>query len=346
MNVRRAMRWSKCKMKRRRFLLALGGAALPPALWPSAARAQRTGGMRKVGVLLSGVESDPDSQARIAAFRRGFAELGWQDGNNVRIEYRWSAGKGELIRQYAAELVALAPDVILANSTPVIAAFKDITSSIPIVFALAIDPVGLGHVKSLSRPGGNFTGFTFIDPALIGKWVGLLTEVMPEVTRAAALFNPKTTPFYSRWLLELEAARPPGAAEIVSMPVATDGEMEAAITAFAQKPRSVLLIGPDPFNVVRIKQIAQLVTRIQLPSISVYRPFAFEGGLMAYGPDTADIFQRSAGYVDRILKGANPAELPVQQPDKFEFTVNLKAARSLGLNVPATLVARADEVIE
>jgi putative ABC transport system substrate-binding protein len=324
--------------------MALVGGAV--AAWPNAARAQRTGGMRKVGVLLSGLESDPDSQVRISAFRKGFAELGWKDGDNVHIEYRWSAGRSELIRQYAEELVALAPDVILANSTPVIAAFKDITSTIPIVFALSIDPVGLGHVKSLSRPGGNFTGFTFIDPALLGKWVGLLAGVMPDVTRAATLFNPKTTPFYPNWLRELEAARQPGAAEIIAMPVATDGEMEAAITAFAQKPGSALLIGPDPFNVVRIKQIAQLVTRIRLPAISVYRPFALEGGLMAYGPDTADIFRRSAGYVDRIRKGANPAELPVQQPDKFEFTVNLIAARSLGLTVPPTLLATADEVIE
>jgi ABC-type uncharacterized transport system, periplasmic component len=296
--------------------------------------------------LLSGVESDPDSQVRIAAFRQRFADLGWKDGENVHIEYRWSAGKGDLIRQYAEELVALAPDVILANSTPVIAAFKNITSSIPIVFALAIDPVGLGHVKSLSRPGGNFTGFTFINPELIGKWIGLLREVMPGVARAAALFNPGTTPFYSAWLQEIEAARQPGATELIAMPVGTTGEMETAIKALAQKPGSSLMIGPDPFNVVRIKQIAQLVVQNRLPAISVYRPFAIEGGLMAYGPDTADIFRRSAGYVNRILRGANPAELPVQQPDKFEFTVNLKAARLLGLTVPATLLATADEVIE
>jgi putative tryptophan/tyrosine transport system substrate-binding protein len=331
-------------MKRREFITLAGGAAA--AGWPLAARAQRTGVTRKVGILLSGVESDPDSQVRIEAFRKGFADLGWRDGDNVHIEYRWSAGKSELIRQYAEELVALAPDVILANSTPVIAAFKNITSTVPVVFALAIDPAGLGHVKSLSRPGGNFTGFTFINPELIGKWTGLLREVMPDVTRAATLFNPGTTPFYPNWLRELEAGRQPGAAELVAMPVGTDGEMETAISAFAQKPGSCLMIGPDPFNVVRIKQIAQLVAQNRLPAISVYRPFAVEGGLMAYGPDTADIFRRSAGYVDRILRGASPAELPVQQPDKFEFTVNLKAARSLGLNVPATLLATADEVIE
>jgi putative ABC transport system substrate-binding protein len=302
--------------------------------------------VRKLGVLLSGVESDPDSQLRIAAFRRGFSELGWKEAENVHIEYRWSAGKSELIRQYAEELVALKPDVILANSTPVIVTLKSLTTSIPVVFALATDPVGLGHVQSLSRPGGNFTGFTFIDPALIGKWIGFLREIMPNVARAGLLFNPKTTPYYPAWIREIEAARQSGATELVAMPVESTAEMETAIVALAQNPGSCLMIGPDPFNVVRIKQIAQLAAQTRLPAISVYRPFAIEGGLMAYGPDTADIFRRSAGYVDRILKGASPAELPVQQPDKFEFVINLKAAKALGLTVPATLLALADEVIE
>jgi putative tryptophan/tyrosine transport system substrate-binding protein len=331
-------------MKRREFITLLSGAAA--ASWPFAAHAQGTGGVRKIGVLLSGVESDPDSQVRIAAFRQGFAELGWKDGQNVRIDYRWSAGRSELIRQYAEELVALAPDVILANSTPVVATLKSITTSIPVVFALAIDPVGLGQVKSLSHPGGNFTGFTFIDPGLIGKWIGLLGEIMPSVARTALLFDPKTTPFYPGWIREVEAGRRSGGPELIAMPVGSTGEMETAIAALAQKPGSCLMIGPDPFNVVRIRQIAQLAAQNRLPAISVYRPFAIEGGLMAYGPDTADIFRRSAGYVDRILKGANPADLPVQQPDKFEFSVNLKAAKALGLTVPATLLAIADEVIE
>jgi putative ABC transport system substrate-binding protein len=330
-------------MKRREFMAVLGGAA---ASWPFAARAQGTGGVRKVGVLLSGVEGDPDSQLRIAAFRRGFAELGWKEGENVQIEYRWSAGKSDLIRQYAEELVALKPDVILANSTPVIATLKSLTTSIPVVFALATDPVGLGHVQSLSRPGGNFTGFTFIDPALIGKWIGFMREIMPNLARAGLLFDPKTTPYYPAWIREIEAARQSGATELVAMPVDSTSEMETAIAALAQNPGSCLMVGPDPFNVVRIKQIAQLAAQNRLPAISVYRPLAVEGGLMAYGPDTADIFRRSAGYVDRILKGASPADLPVQQPDKFEFVINLKAAKALGLAVPATLLALADEVIE
>ncbi len=284
-------------MKRREFIALLGAAA---ASWPLAAGAQTTSGVRKVGVLLSGVESDPDSQTRIAAFHQGFAELGWKEGENVHIEYRWSAGKSELIRQYAEELVALKPDVILANSTPVIAMLKSLTNSIPVVFALATDPVGLGHVNSLSHPGGNFTGFTFIDPALIGKWIGLLREIMPNAARAGLLFDPNTTPFYPGWIREIEDAHQSGTTELVAMPVHADDEM----------------------------------------------PFAVEGGLMSYGPDTADIFRRSAGYVDRILKGADPADLPVQQPDKFEFVINLKAAKALGLTVPATLLATADEVIE
>jgi putative tryptophan/tyrosine transport system substrate-binding protein len=330
-------------MKRRELIALLGGAA---ASLPFAARAQQPGGIRKVGVLLSGVESDPDSRARIAAFRKEFVALGWKDGENVRIEYRWSAGKSELIQQYAAELVALAPDVILANSTPVIGALKTMTSSIPVVFALAIDPVGLGQVKSLSHPGGNFTGFAFINPELIGKWIGLLKEVVPNTNRAAALFDPATTPFYSEWLREIEASRQAGAVKLIAMPAATTGEMETAVKAFAEKPGGGLMIGPDPFNLVRLRQLAQLAAQIRLPAISVYRPFAVAGGLMAYGPDTAEIFRQSAGYVDRILKGANPADLPVQQPDKFEFTINLKAAKALGLTVPQTLLATADEVIE
>jgi putative tryptophan/tyrosine transport system substrate-binding protein len=330
-------------MRRREFLLALGGAA---ATWPLTARGQATSSVRKVGVLLSGVESDPDSQVRITAFRRGFADLGWKEGENVHIEYRWSAGKSDLIRQYAEELVALKPDVILANSTQVIATLKSLTTSIPVVFALATDPVGLGHVESLSRPGGNFTGFTFIDPALIGKWIGFLKETVPGVVRAGLLFDPNTTPFYPGWIREIEAAHQSGTTELVAMPVGNNDEMQTAIAALAQKPGSCLMIGPDPFNVVRIKEIAELAAQNRLPAISVYRPFAVEGGLMAYGPDTADIFRRSAGYVDRILKGASPADLPVQQPDKFEFVINLKAAKALGLTVPATLLAIADEVIE
>jgi putative ABC transport system substrate-binding protein len=334
-------------MKRRAFITLLGGATVAPALlWPPAARAQRASRTPRIGVLMAGNESAPDNQARIAAFRRGLADLGWRDGENVRIEYRWSAGRSDLIHQYAAELVALAPDVILANSTPVISAFKSLTASVPVVFALAMDPIGLGHVKSLAHPGGNFTGFTFIDPDLIGKWMGLLKDVVPTLTRAAVLFDPATSPAYDKFVREIDAERRSGAVEPIAMPVASSGEMEAAIDALAKRPGSGLMIGPDPFNQVRLKQIAQLAAQRRLPTISVYRPFVVEGGLMAYGPDTADVFRRSAAYVDRVLKGSHPADLPVQRPDKFEFIINLKTAKALGLNIPPTLLALADEVIE
>jgi putative ABC transport system substrate-binding protein len=330
-------------MQRREFVILLGAAA---AAYPLAGHAQRAGGIPKIGVLMAGSESSAENMPRIAAFRQALAELGWRDGENVRIEYRWSAGRNELISQYAKELVALKPDVILANSTPVISAFKSMTASIPVVFALSMDPVGLGHVKSLSRPGGNFTGFTFIDPELIGKWMGLLKDVVRGLTLAAVLFNPGTVHSYLKFVSTVQAARRPGAAELVTMPVHSTGEMEAAINALAKKPGSGLIIGPDPFNQVRLKYIAQLAAQSRLPTISVYRPFVVEGGLMMYGPDTADIFRRSAAYVDRILRGAKPADLPVQQPVKFELMINLKTAKALGLEVPAKLLFTADDVIE
>ncbi len=302
--------------------------------------------MPNVGVLMPSRESDPDSQARIAAFRQGFADLGWKDGQNVHIKYWWANGKIELIQQYAEEPVAVAPDVILANSTPVIEALKKITSSIPIVFALAADPVGQGFVKSLSHPGGNVTGFTFINPEMIGKWVGLLKDVAPGISRAALLFNPSTGPFYPNFVHEIKTTLGPAAIELAPMPVATSAEMETAITALAQKPGSSLIIPPDVFNIVHIKQISQLARENRLLAISGFRQFAVEGGLMAYGPNTSDIFRRSAAYVDRILKGANPADLPVQEPIKFEFIVNLKAAQSFGLTMSSGVLSIADEVIE
>jgi putative ABC transport system substrate-binding protein len=209
-----------------------------------------------------------------------------------------------------------------------------------------MDPVGLGQVQSLARPGGNFTGFTFIDPELIGKWMGMLKDVVPGLTQAALLFNPDTLPAYTKFVTQVQATHRPGDVELVAMPVRSTGEMETAVNALAKKQGSGLMIGPDPFNQVRIKQIAQLATQNRIPAVSVYRPFVAEGGLMMYGPDTADVFRRSAEYVDRVLKGANPADLPVQQPNKFECIINLKTAKTLGLTVPPTLLATADEVIE
>jgi len=328
-------------MRRRKFIAVFGGAALA---WPFSARAQRA--IPKIGVLMSGFEGSAENAPRLVAFRKALAERGWREGQNVQIEYRWSAGKSELIVQHAKELVASAPDVIVANGTAVVTAFGAETASIPVVFALAMDPVGLGHAKSLSRPGGNFTGFTYIDPEMIGKWMGLLGDMVPQLAQIGLLYNPTTIGTYRTFVPQVQANHRPGNLELVAMPVRSVEEMEAAIFALARKPGSGLLIGPDPFNQVNLKLIAQLTMQSRLPALSVYRPFVMEGGLMMYGPDTADIFRRSAEYVDRILKGANPADLPVQQPNKFECIINLKTAKLLGLTVPPTLLATADEVIE
>jgi putative tryptophan/tyrosine transport system substrate-binding protein len=315
------------------------------AAYPLASNAQRAA-MPTVGVLMAGTENSPENRPRIAAFRQGLADLGWRDGKNVHVIYRWSAGKRELIDQYAKELVALKPDVILANSTPVIATLKGMTSTIPVVFALSMDPVGLSQVQSLSHPGGNFTGFTFIDPELAGKWMQLLKDVEPGLDHAALIYNPQTTPVYSRFVTQIRTLYGAGPVQLQDTPVRSVDEMETAIAALAKRPRTGLIVGPDPFNQVQIKRMAELATQVHLPAVSVYRSFVEDGGLMMYGPDTADIFRRAAAYVDRVLKGENPADLPVQQPNKFEFVINLKTAKAFGLAVPPTLQAAADEVIE
>ncbi|MFZ1920381.1 MAG: ABC transporter substrate-binding protein [Xanthobacteraceae bacterium] len=333
-------------MRRRDFIALLRSAVASPLLAPLVARAQQPEPIRRIGVLMAGLASAPDNQARLTAFRQGLADLRWRDGDNVHIEYRWSSGQEELIRHYAEELVALAPDVILANSTPVVGEFKRIATTIPIVFALDIDPVGQGHVESLAHPGGNITGFTFVNPELIGKWMELLKSAAPDITEASVLFNPATTPTYDKWVREIGASDTPAVIHLAAMPAATPGDMESGIKALAQSPGKGLIVGPDPFNQVLIKQIAHLAAQNSLPSVSVYRPFVAAGGLLAYGPDTANIFRRAAAYVDRILKGAKPSDLPVQQPTKFEFVINLKTANALGLTVPPTMLALADEVIE
>jgi putative ABC transport system substrate-binding protein len=328
-------------MRRRDFLTSVAAAALPHKV-----RAQTSRSLRHVGILMAGVEGSPENTPRIAAFRDAFAGLGWKEGDNVHVELRWSGGQRDLINGYARELVALAPDVIVANSSTVVAALRPLTATIPVVFALAVDPVGRGDVQSLARPGANFTGFTFIDPALIGKWVELLKAAAPLVSRAAVLFNPATSPFYYQFVQALSGTRTPDGVDVVPMPVADDAELVAAMDALSSHGASALLIGPDPFNQSRIAQIAGLTLRNRLPAISVYRPFATQGGLLAYGPDTADVFRQAAGYVDRILRGAKPADLPVQRPTKFEFIVNAKTAKAFGVEVPANLLFRADEVIE
>jgi ABC-type uncharacterized transport system substrate-binding protein len=328
-------------MRRREFVGLAGGMA---AAWPLAARAQPN--MPRLGVLMIVAENDADSRRRIAAFQQGLRDHGWEDGRNIRIDYRWAASQPELIGRYVAELVALNPNVIFANGTTVTQELQRLTRSIPIVCALLIDPVSFGFVDSLSNPGGNITGFSFISAELIGKWTALIKDTAPGVMRAVLLYNPKITPFYPHFLRKIAAAPQSVAMELVPATVETVDDLPATVEALARTPGTSLIVGPDAFMLVHIDKVARLAAQHRLPGVSVYRQFVIEGGLLSYGPDTTDIFRRSADYIDRILNGAKPAELPVQQPAKFECVVSRKAADALGIELPPSLLALADEVIE
>ena len=302
--------------------------------------------MPRVGVLMGPAESDPEAQTRVAAFRDGLRKLGWIDGQNVRIDYRWGGGDGARIKAYAAELVERAPGVIVANGTPAVTALSEATRTIPIVFAQVMDPVGLGFIDSFARPGRNITGFTFMDFSLIGKWMDMVKAMAPATSRGALIHNPNTTPYWTTYLRSDEAVAASRVVRLIGAPVRSAAELETAIADFAREPGGSLIFPPDPFNVVHFERCARLAQKHRLPTASVYRKFAEVGGLAAYGPDIDDIFRRAASYVDRILKGEKPAELPTQNPDKFEIVINLKTAKALGLDVPQTLLATADEVIE
>jgi putative tryptophan/tyrosine transport system substrate-binding protein len=329
-------------MQRREFITLLGGAAA----WPAPSHAQQSDRTKRIGVLLGATtEHDPESEARLAAFRVGLKELGWFEGRNVRIDYQFAGGDADRIRTYVTELVKSAPDLIVANSSPVIAELKRATGTIPIVFAVVTDPVSQGLVASLARPGGNITGFALIEFEIIGKWLELLKEMAPRISRAKLLFNPVTAPFFVIWLREHTAVSV-ASIELEPAPVHDQAEIEATMASLARAPGAGLITAADVFTVANRSLIIGLAERYRLPAVYQFRQFAAEGGLMSYGPDTADIFRRAAAYVDRILKGANPADLPVQQPTKFQLVVNLKTAKTLGLTAPPSLVARADEVIE
>jgi putative ABC transport system substrate-binding protein len=333
-------------LRRREFMALLGGAAVAPVAWPLPSLAQQNDRIRRIGVLLGATEErDPESQTRINALRQGLAALGWTEGRNVQIDYRFAGGDADRIRTDVAELGYSAPDLIVGNSSPVIAALKQATRAIPIVFAVVNDPVGQGFVASLAHPAGNITGFALIEFEMIGKWMELLKEMAPRIRRTTLLFNPVTAPYYTRFLRELGARSASFATELAAAPVQDRAEIEGAVAAVAREPGG-LITGADPFAVANRALIISLAERHQVPAIYQFRLFAVEGGLMSYGPDSADIFRRSASYVDRILKGAKPADLPVQQPAKFELVINLKTAKALGLTLPPTLIARADEVIE
>jgi len=330
-------------MKRREFITFLGGAAV---VSPIAALAQQNDRIKRIGVLLgASTEHDPESEARLAAFRLGLKELGWFEGRNVHIEYRFASGDADRIRTYVPELVKSSPDLIVANSSPVVAELKRTTGTIPIVFAIVNDPVNQGFVTSLAHPGGNMTGFTLIEFEIIGKWLELLKEMAPRISRAKLLFNPVTAPFFVTWLRE-HGAVSVASIELEPAPVHDTAEIEATIAALAREPGLGLITAADVFTVANRSLIIGLAKRYRVPAMYQFRQFAAEGGLMSYGPDTADIFRRAATYVDRILKGINPADLPVQQPTKFQLVLNLNAAKGLGLTVPPSLVVRADEVIE
>jgi putative tryptophan/tyrosine transport system substrate-binding protein len=331
-------------VKRRDFITLFGGAA---AAWPLAARAQQPAQIRRVGMLIGYAENDPETQARLSAFRQALEQLGWKEGRSIRLDYRFAPASPDEAQRFAKELVALRPDVLVGNSTPATAALLRETRTIPIVFVGVSDPVGSHFVATIPQPGGSITGFTNFEPSLIGKWLEILKEVAPGVTRAAVMFNPKTAPDQGAFFLDPfePLARSLGVEPIIAR-VTDASEIESAVAALARKPGGSLIIMPDAFNTVHRQLIILLTARHLLPAIYPYRYQAVEGGLLSYGVDTVDLMRRAAPYVDRILKGEKPADLPVQAPVKFELVVNLRAARVIGLTAPPAVIARADEVIE
>jgi putative ABC transport system substrate-binding protein len=330
-------------MRRREFISLLSGAT---AAWPLAARAQQ-GGTRQIGVLMGYTETNVEGQAFVAAFREGLLKLGWAESRNLRSDYRWAPpGDAEATRRLAKELVTLQPDLILCHNTAATAAALEQTRTIPIVFAIVADPVGSGFVASYPRPGGNATGFTTLEPTMAGKWLELLKQIAPRVNRAALLFNPGTMPSLENFLGSFKAAAASLAVEAIVAPVHDTSALESLVAAQAREPNGGLIVMPDTFMTARHAQITSLAAHYRLPIITPWRFNAELGGLISYGIDIADNFRRAAGYADRIFNGARPSELPVQAPVKFELVINMKTANALGLEVPPTLLARADEVIE
>ena len=327
-------------MERREFITLLGGAA---AAWPLAARAQQGERARRIGVLMNLAADDAEGQARIAAFQQGLQQLGWTDGRNVRIDYRWAAGDAGRFHRYAEELLALAPDVILASATPSVQALQQATRTVPIVFANVGDPVGLGVVASLARPGGNITGFTPWEFGFGAKWLELLKEIAPRVTRVAVLRDLTIGPAF---LSAIQTVTPSFNVELSVVGVRDASEIERSVTAFARSSNGGLIVTASTSALVHRNSITMLAARHGLPAVYAFRYMVTAGGLISYGPDPIDQYRQAASYVDRILKGEKPADLPVHAPTKYELVINLKTAKALGLEVPQTLLARADEVIE
>jgi len=329
-------------MRRREFITLLCGAA---TAWPLTARAQQSR-IRRVGVLMAVTESDADVRSGVAIFQQSLQELGWTDGRNLRIDYRWGDADAIRIQTLAKELVGLHPDVLVAHSTPWAKGLLQATRFIPIVFLTVTDPLGQGLVASLSRPGGNITGFSVFEFSLGTKWVEVLKQIAPGTRRVTAIFNPETAPYYGMYLRSIEAATSAIAIELIGVQVRSEEDISNVIRKVGSEPDGGLFVLPDSHNVVHRKRIIELSAQYRLPAVYYFRYFASDGGLISYGPDEMDLFVRTASYVDRILKGTSASDLPVQQPTKFELVINLKTAKALGLNVPDRLLALANEVIE
>jgi putative ABC transport system substrate-binding protein len=330
-------------LRRRREFITLLGCAV--TAWPLAARAQQPAQVRRIGVLMPFAEDHPVGQARVAAFLQGLRQLGWTDGHNVRIDYRWSAGDSDNIHKFASELIALGPDVVMAFTSAAVTALRQATSTVPIVFAVVADPVGAGYVESLARPGGNVTGFAAQEYAVGGKWMELLKETVPHLTRVAVLRDSAIAAGPGQFGA-LQAVAPSFGVELRPLDLHDPSGIEHGIAAFAKGPNNGLIVTGSPSATLHRNLIITLAARHKLPAIYYERSFADAGGLISYGPDFIDQCRRAAGYVDRILKGERPADLPVQAPTKYELVINLKTAKALGLQIPDKLLALADEVIE
>jgi putative ABC transport system substrate-binding protein len=328
------------RLQRREFVTLLGGATA----WPLAARAQQADRMRQIGVLMGWPESDPEARSERAAFVQELQKLGWADGRNLRIETRWAnPADPESMHRYAKELVALQPELILSQSTPATAALLQETRTIPVIFGIVADPIGSGFVASFPHPGGNATGFAVAEPTQAGKWMELLKEIAPQVTRVAALFNPAMAPFLEFWLKPFKAAAP---VQVIDAPVHDTLELESVVAAQAREANSGLFVISDAFMITYRSEVTWLAARYRLPAVYGFRFFAELGGLLSYGEDLIDNFRRAATYADRILKGEKPSDLPVQAPVKFQLVINMKTAKALGLTVPQTLLVAAEELIE
>jgi ABC-type uncharacterized transport system substrate-binding protein len=329
-------------MRRRDFITAVAASTLA---WPLATAAQQREKMRRVGVLMTLAADDPEGLARVTAFAQGLQELGWRDGRDVRIDYRWAAADAASFHKYAQELLTLAPDVIIAVATPSVVALQQATRTVPIVFVGVTDPVGAGLVESLAHPGGNTTGFSIFEYSISGKWLELLREIAPRVTRAAVIRDPLLTSGTAQFSV-IQSMAHSLRAELIPVGARSADEIERGLSTFAREPNGGVIVTASPLTAVHRNLIITLAARHRLPAVYPFPYFATGGGLISYGPDQVDHFRRAASYVDRILKGEKPADLPVEHPTKYELVINLKTARTLGLEIPPTLLATADEVID